>query len=130
MKRTIFQIFSGIVIISFVGFIVFIHLNSLRPSFSTLKDNSINSLEEGEILYYGSSSCEVCQEFNKILKEFQDETHTKIYYWDATNLNTVKKAAEVKVYNTPSIIIIVNNKIKIAQGYQNLEELKQFVEGD
>lgn len=120
---------SAIVIISLIGFILFIHQTSLKPSFSVLKDNSLSNLRTDDILYYGSSSCEVCQEFDKVLKDFQDETRSKIYYWDATDLTIVRKAADIKVYNTPTIIIKRNNKVKILQGYHSKNELKQFMKG-
>ncbi|MVX58724.1 thioredoxin [Streptococcus danieliae] len=129
MKHIILRFASISILSIFIGFIVYVHLNSLKPTFSILSDN-ISNLKEGELLYYGSDSCEVCQEFNKVLKDYQDETQSKIYYWDATNFATIKKAAEIKVYNTPTIIIRRNSGFKIAQGYKNLEELKLFLERD
>lgn len=65
-----------------------------------------------------------------MLKDFQDETRSKIYYWDATDLTIVRKAADIKVYNTPTIIIKRNNKVKILQGYHSKNELKQFMKGE
>lgn len=127
MKGKTLRGISAIVIMSFIGFILFIHQTSLKPTFSELKDNSLSNLRPGDILYYGSSSCEVCQEFDKVLKDFQDETRSKIYYWDATDLAIVRKAADIKVYNTPTIIIKSNNKVKILQGYHSKHKLKQFM---
>ena len=130
MKGRAVRGISAIVIISLIGFILFIHQTSLKPSFSVLKDNSLSNLRTDDILYYGSSSCEVCQEFDKVLKDFQDETRSKIYYWDATDLTIVSKAADIKVYNTPTIIIKRNNKVKTLQGYHSKNELKQFMKGE
>ena len=130
MKGRAVRGISAIVIISLIGFILFIHQTSLKPSFSVLKDNSLSNLRTDDILYYGSSSCEVCQEFDKVLKDFQDETRSKIYYWDAADLTIVRKAADIKVYNTPTIIIKRNNKVKTLQGYHSKNELKQFMKGE
>ena len=128
MKSVVSRILPAIVIMLFVGFIAYIHLSGLRPSFSVLQENNISNLKTGEVLYFGSSGCGACQEFNKVLKEYQDETHTKIYYWDATDTKIVRKEAEIKIYNTPTIVMRKRGKLVISQGYKNLKELKTFVE--
>lgn len=61
------------------------------------------------MLYFGSSGWGACQEFNKVLKEYQDETHAKIYYWDATDMKIVRKAAEIKIYKANWHIWFINH---------------------
>jgi len=95
-ESVVSRILPAIVVMLFVGFIAYIHFSGLRPSFSVFQENNISNLKTGEVLYFGSSGCGACQEFNKVLKEYQDETHVKIYYWDATDMKIVRKAAEIK----------------------------------
>lgn len=130
MKHVWLRFFSSFILITFIGFIIFIHMSSLKPSFSILKDNNLSNLKEGELIYYGSSSCDACQEFNKVLKNYQDETQKIIYYWDANDFAIVRKAAEIKVYSTPSIIMKRGNEVEIIRGYKNIEELKLSLEED
>ncbi|BAQ23361.1 hypothetical protein ACVRWB_06035 [Streptococcus troglodytae] len=122
------KIFPILLLLSF-GAILFLGISlmnsSPQPQFSILKDNNIKSLQEGELLYYGNTTC---QEFNKVLKTYQDETGVKIYHWETTNSEIVQKAANLKVYKTPTTIIKNQNGnlVKI-EGYHSLKHFKKFI---
>lgn len=79
-------------------------------------------------MYYGNPTCQACQEFNKVLKDYQDESGVKIYHWESTNSEIAQKAAELKVYKTPTTIIKgkKGRVIKI-EGYQSLKHLKKLL---
>lgn len=125
------KIFPILLLLSF-GAILFLGISlmnsSPQPQFSTLKDNNIKFLQEGELLYYGNTTCQACQEFNKVLKTYQDETGVKIYHWESTNSEIVQKAANLKVYKTPTTIIKSQNGslVKI-EGYHSLKHFKKFI---
>lgn len=105
MRRRLFPV----LVLLIFGLIVILGINlmssSPQPKFSKLKDNDVKFLQKNEILYYGNPTCQACQEFNKVLKDYQDESGVKIYHWESTNSEIAQKAAELKVYKTPTTII-------------------------
>lgn len=92
--------------------------NKNETKFLEVPNNDISKVSENQIVYFASDTCEACRQFKPILDEVVNERKVEILYWNSKNVEVYKKAHDIGVNGTPTLIL------KRGQTYLRYEGLK------